>query len=414
MAQRFLVIRRVAELVRAGVNTLRTSRLNGLNEYIHRVLGAGVGVVESDEAHARRAVEWLCRAQDSMSDGGVSWGYSLVHGWRPSYPETTGYIIPTFYDYETVFPGLGLAERARRMTHWECDVQMDNGAVMAGTIDRRPPETAMFNTGQVLFGWIRAYQETGEKRFADSALRAGQWMIDNQDDDGAWRRGLSPAASLKGPQAYNVRSAWGLLLAGKALDRKDFVDGALKAALWTVSQQSRNGWIDCCCLTNAERPLTHTLAYSAEGLFEMGLLLDDERLIKSARLLSAPLAQAVQKGGFLAGRFDSNWKPVVSWSCLTGQCQMAIVWQRMATLHSEPEMAEAARRCLCYAKSVQSADVRNPDLSGAIPGSSPITGDYTRLRFPNWAAKFFLDALLLSIRSGASAIPASAGARENS
>jgi hypothetical protein len=32
---------------------------------------------------------------------------------------------------------------------------------------------------------------------------------------------------------------------------------------------------------------------------------------------------------------------------------------------------------------------------GGIPGSYPIYGRYARLQYPNWAAKFFVDALLL-------------------
>ncbi|MCP5002594.1 MAG: hypothetical protein GY941_01390, partial [Planctomycetes bacterium] len=44
---------------------------------------------------------WLGRAQDhsASADGGVARHYSLVTGWAPSYPETTGYIIPTMLDY---------------------------------------------------------------------------------------------------------------------------------------------------------------------------------------------------------------------------------------------------------------------------------------------------------------------------
>ena len=55
--------------------------------------------------HVRAAVQWLCRAQDVSGDGGVARSYSLVYnpffkrrGWTPSYPETTGYIIPTFFE----------------------------------------------------------------------------------------------------------------------------------------------------------------------------------------------------------------------------------------------------------------------------------------------------------------------------
>ena len=44
------------------------------------------------------AIEWLCAAQDrsKSNDGGVARDYSLLADWASSYPETTGYIIPTF------------------------------------------------------------------------------------------------------------------------------------------------------------------------------------------------------------------------------------------------------------------------------------------------------------------------------
>ena len=50
------------------------------------------------EHHLLAAEAWLCRAQDASGDGGVSYGYSLRGGWRPSYPETSGYIATTFFD----------------------------------------------------------------------------------------------------------------------------------------------------------------------------------------------------------------------------------------------------------------------------------------------------------------------------
>src|SRR5579871_6154207 len=45
-------------------------------------------------------LEWLGRAQDesATADGGVARHYGLRDGWAPSYPETTGYIIPTLLE----------------------------------------------------------------------------------------------------------------------------------------------------------------------------------------------------------------------------------------------------------------------------------------------------------------------------
>ena len=37
----------------------------------------------------------------------------------------------------------------------------------------------------------------------------------------------------------------------------------------------------------------------------------------------------------------------------------------------------------------------NPAVRGAIKGSQPIWGRYAPFSYPNWATKFFIDAVLL-------------------
>ena len=39
----------------------------------------------------------------------------------------------------------------------------------------------------------------------------------------------------------------------------------------------------------------------------------------------------------------------------------------------------------------------NDAVRGAIAGSAPIWGDYSRFEFPNWAAKFYADALMMDL-----------------
>ena len=73
--------------------------------------------IAPEEDHLLAAEAWLCRAQDASADGGVSYGYSLRGGWRPSYPETSGYIATTFFrlaqNRNPVY-----AERAHRILRW--------------------------------------------------------------------------------------------------------------------------------------------------------------------------------------------------------------------------------------------------------------------------------------------------------
>ena len=45
------------------------------------------------------AIAWLCRTHDATGRHGSSKGFSLLHGWFPAYPETTGYVIGTLLEY---------------------------------------------------------------------------------------------------------------------------------------------------------------------------------------------------------------------------------------------------------------------------------------------------------------------------
>ena len=77
------------------------------------------------EQHLQAAVDWLLRAQTATPDDGVAHSYDLRRGlWHASYPETTGYVIPTLLDYASLFKQPRFAEAALRMADWEIAMQM--------------------------------------------------------------------------------------------------------------------------------------------------------------------------------------------------------------------------------------------------------------------------------------------------
>ncbi|MFH1893552.1 MAG: hypothetical protein ABIK83_12830 [Candidatus Zixiibacteriota bacterium] len=108
----------------------------------------------------KAAMEWLCRAQDATGCGGVSGGYHFDTGWLGPYPETTGYIIETFIEYSSITHDNSFLDRAVRMGDWECEVQLDTGAVRGGVGVNDYP--IVFNTGQVMLGWAALHRATGQ------------------------------------------------------------------------------------------------------------------------------------------------------------------------------------------------------------------------------------------------------------
>lgn len=359
--------------------------------------------VHDAQTHLRETMQWLCRAQDATGDGGVSRSYALRYmrahqrkGWLASYPETTGYIIPTFFAYAKLTGDNGYRERAIRMAQWESDVQMESGAVQGGVIDFAPTP-AIFNTGQVLFGWAAAFKETGDQQFLQSAMRAGDFLVAAMDDDGAWRRHGSQYAR-SGVNIYDARSAWGLLEGHGVTNKPEHQAAVIKNLDFVLTRQQPNGWYAECCLDDNEQPLLHTIAYTMEGLLESGAILNEPRYIAGARLAADALLALQRPDGSLAGRFDRDWKPAAKWSCLTGDAQTAIVWFRLAEITGEKKYADAANRMIRYLSSTQNLKSNDPGIRGGIAGSQPIWQEYGTYEYLNWAAKFFADALLLSLR----------------
>jgi len=155
-----------------------------------------------------------------------------------------------------------------------------------------------------------------------------------------------------------------------------------------------------------EAPITHTIAYTFRGLLECSFLLDGElkEMLQNAVHVAAEqlLLQYEMrerhpnpKPKYFPGRFNSEWQPVASFSCLTGNAQTAIIWLKVFQINQDARYLNAAKKLVDQLKEVQDINTRNLGIRGGIAGSHPIWGDYSRYCYPNWAAKFFADAIML-------------------
>ena len=346
------------------------------------------------------AAEWLARAQDATGCGGVSAYYDAAKGrWGGAYPETTGYIIPTFLRYAEFSGRSEYRERAIRMADWESDLQLPDGGVRAGTLDATQVVPTIFNTGQVLFGWLSAWQQTQDARFRDSAVRAADWLVAAQDPDGAWRRFASPFAAHT-LNTYNTRVAFALAQAANVLAEPRYLEAAVRNIEWALTQMHPNGWLENNDLEDNDRPLTHTIAYATRGILEVGLIAAKSAYVDAAARIATAAAQSQRRDGALPGRLDSGWRPAARWTCLTGNAQMAIIWQRLAGETGDHSWRTSAERINRFNLSIQDLSAANAGMRGGIPGSHPLRGGYMKDRYPNWAAKFFMDALMLQLEAG--------------
>ena len=354
------------------------------------------GLPEADpgiEKAIAGALGWLCRAQDfsASGDGGVARDYSVLKGWASSYPETTGYIIPTFLEYAKRNKLPEFRARAKRMLDWLKSVQLPGGGFQGGKIDSKPVVPVIFNTGQILLGLAAGQMEFGE--YGDALRKAGNWLVETQDRDGCWRTYISPFSG-PGEKTYFTHVAWGLFEAERALPGNGYGRAGLANVDWTLTQIGKDDWIDKCCLTGGPSSLTHTIGYALRGVVEAYRFSGDPRYLRAARGISDRLAAAIRADGFLPGTFLPGWVPHGEWACLTGISQIAACWLLLFRETGEAKYRDAALAANRYVRRTVSFDVP-PEMAGAVKGSFPLDGGYCRFEYPNWASKFLVDALLL-------------------
>ena len=369
--------------------------------FFRDLLGASEPAVD-DETHLRETLEWLLRSRDVTGTAGFAASYSMQHGWLPPYPETTGYIIPTFWDAYRELGDQRYADAARQAADWEIEIQLESGAIQAGYLGADPqgfwtydvPVPAAFNTGQVVLGWNRTFQETGDAKYLEAATRACRFLVQCVDEGGVFRQGLSPGPTNP-TRSYYTRVAWAMCWTSQLTNDRAFTDAAVRHLDWVTRCQQPDGWFPFASFQEDGRPLTHTMAYTAEGLLQAGLLLGDDRYVTaSERHVSAAMQACERRGLFLPAYFSEGWRSADTFSCLPGNAQFATLWLMHGLRLGDLTMANTGLKMVEWLKGRQALGNPEPGVRGGIPGAWPIDGGYSVFSMVNWAAKYFADALI--------------------
>jgi uncharacterized protein YyaL (SSP411 family) len=361
----------------------------------------GFGRVKPIEGETRErlaaAARWLVKAHEATGRNGLSYGYfpcKSASGWRVSYPETSGYTIPTLIAVSRALGDEEYRARAIEIARWELTHQMPSGAMPGGSTDRQKPIGVAFNTGMVLQGLVAAWSETRDHAFLEAARRATEYLAGDIDADGHFCS-HGPFVGPSVIKTYTCLCAWPMYLAGQELGERRYLDAAVGVGRAALRQQNAAGWFDRNCLrVKGHAPLTHTIGYTLQGLLELGIVAGEEPFILAVRKALDGLLPACERG-FLANRWYADWRPAGLSSCLTGAAQIAAVCLRLAEHTGDERCRRGGDALLNYLKALQSLHSKDLNVVGAIGGSFPLTGAYARFGFPEWATKYFADALIL-------------------
>jgi len=281
-------------------------------------------------------------------------GISVSSSRRWSYPEVTGYYIPTLLDW-------GMKDLALRYGKWLLTIQNDDGSWN----DPRGKSPYVFDTGQILRGLHALADEYLE--FKQPLLKGCDWIKSRQLESGRittpdtsmWGHGLSESIHL-----YAIAP---LLWAAEKFDRPDLKTVVEKALQYYIGER-KDFRYNC---------LSHFHAYEIDGIIELGRTDLAQNAMKE-------IAALQRKNGSVPGY------PGQAGVCSTGLFQYAVIWYKLGEM-------DRADRAFEYACSLQ-----NP--SGGWFGSYGKCDNYFVDAEIAWAVKYFLDAFHLKLRCNFDAV----------
>ena len=312
--------------------------------FLKNIMSRFLGKVRDEKVAVENAVQWAKRAH-RIKDGKIE----IQSGIHPPSQETTGYMIPTLYNF-------GEKDLAIELARWEASCQAEDGASSA--VDGVP---YTFDTAQVVRGFLAVLDDAPE--FEGNLRRACDFVDRNIAPDGEVR---TPSYDLWQLPDGSMLHEYGnlyvlppLLQAGQKLSEKKYVEAATRGMDYFRRKK------DLVEFKPELSMLSHYFGYMMEALVDLG----------EFELAKKGLAQAaaMQKANGAIPAY-----PGVDWVCSTGMAQLAVAWYKLG--HREP-----ADRALDYLAALQNS-------SGGFYGGYGKGAVYFPQQEISWAVKFFLDA----------------------
>lgn len=350
------------------------------------------------EESLARTFKWIDQSFKITGDGGSSSGYLFRRGWLGSYPETTGYLIPTMIEYAQYKKNDYWSSLAIKAADWLLDIQFEEGGWQGLQVDIQCDQR-VFNTGMIIDGLVAVYKFSGEKKYLDSAIKGVKWTVSKLDNNGFYSEN-----NIVDGGAFDTLVNACLLMAIQFMDGKEkekYENIVRKSQDAHMTLQNENGTFKRCNFQNDNRDLLHHLGYTLDGLLISSAILKDDKYYACAKKTADKMLSKFEVNTELPALTNEDWTTykdlgVKASLCLTGYSQIAIVFQKIGRKENDVRYLNAALKIIDKVAAIANYSSLNKGIAYGVPGSYPINGAYHQYEFVNWAAKYHAESILLS------------------
>lgn len=306
----------------------------------------------------RSAIEWI---KNHSIDGE---GIIVSTGNPVSYPEVTGYFIPTLLQW-------GYRDLAASYGRWLVQIQKEDGS----WYDPEGKAPYVFDSGQILKGLVAIRKAIVQQNLPflysldelDRHIISGcSWILSNMSEE---ERLTTPSEEDWGKNhdcddMTHLYCLEPIIEAGKIYGKNDFIEKAKKILTFYTTNRKEE--------ILQFGMLSHFWSYVIEALVDLGKC----ELAEEAMKVSGMLQDEV---GFVPAYKNAHW------ICTTGLFQQAVIWYKLGNV-------ERGNRSFESALSLQNKDggwsgsYQNEKFPGEI-------NTYFAYDENSWTVKYFLDAL---------------------
>ena len=317
-----------------------------------------------------------------------------LKGWSKSYPETTGYIIPTLLDASKITKDYKYQDIGFELGDWLLSIQDEEGFWMNSLYPyTKKSSSSIFNTGQILIGLVSLYDLTKNKKWIQASEKALSWLTRDFTEDNLW----SPNDYLNKNEtpSYYSHVIWPMLEVCQRINDCRKTELCEKAILKIIERKKNNDVFYSWGFKNNEPAFTHNIGYTIKGIQECGRILNNKNIFESVNSTLDRLINISElKSGKLGGLINDDFREVGNFVCLTGNLQIAESLLIYESKNEDLRIVNCAAKLIDFVCSRQILEFPIKNIEGGIPGSAPFFGRYMRFRYPNWASKFLCDAIL--------------------